>query len=159
MKSFLLYLGVVLAIGTATNIEGFAKSVFTQELLNKFNKINTCWLILYFFLLQFLQFSLPGVFFCYLVFYSLRCVVAAVLAGSVDSIFSWKQTFRPLIPSISEAVSYAAGFIVSSFVMTHFKSNESIGFIATAAIAVIHMGVFAFSKRKTLVAFKTILRD
>lgn len=151
---------VVLAIGVSTNIEGFAKSVFNQESLNTFNKINTAWMVVYFILLQHLQSDLLGVFTGFLLFYAMRGVIATSLASRQCSpVFTWHELLRPLLPTAIESIGYVAGYLASREVMLRFADKELLGFGVCCVIGVCHVAAFVFYRKQDLVAFKQSVRD
>lgn len=160
VNCFLLYVAVVLAIGVSTNIEGFAKSVFNQESLNLFNKLNTAWLVVYFFVLQYLQASLQGVFTGFLLFYCMRGIIAAVLASRQCSpTFAWYEILSPLLPSVLESAGFIGGYFVSKLIMQRFAHKELLGFAICCVVGVTHVGAFVWFRRKDLKKFKQTVRD
>lgn len=146
-------------MGVSTNLEGFAKSVFNQKTLNTFNKLNTVWLVAYFFVLQTLQsFDLEGVMASYIVFYWMRCFIAVALASSVNPHLHWRFILAKFIPAPIEFLSYGAALYVSYTLMASF-SQSLLGFGVCGILGVIHLLVVAFSYRSELREFKRAINN
>lgn len=161
-RGFLLYIVVVLGMGVSTNLEGFAKSVFNQESLNTFNKLNTGWLFLYFFVLQTLQtFDLEGVMLSYVIFYWMRCFIAVGLAARVDAQLQWRGILLKFLPSVFEAVSYGAAlFLTRVFMQTGDRLQmKSSAFLVCGALGACHMAAVAFAYRSELKEFKEAIKN
>lgn len=149
-------------MGVSTNLEGFAKSVFNQQALNTFNKLNTGWMIAYFFLLQVLQrFDLEGVMTSYIVFYWTRCIIAVGLASTVDPQLNWKGIMAKFVPSPVEGLSYVLALGVTHYVMAYFeaRSRDMLGFLVCGVIGVSHLAAFAYTKRSELREFRAAIRN
>lgn len=146
-------------MGVSTNLEGFAKSVFNQSALNTFNKLNTLWLVVYFFLLQTLQsFGLEGVMVSYIIFYWMRCFIAVGLASSIDPQLNWRIVMAKFLPSTFECLSYPAALFLSHLLMSSL-ADPFLGFLACAAIGVCHFAGLAYMYRSELRDFKAAIHN
>lgn len=158
IRGFLVFIFIILAMGVATNTEAFAKSIFNQAALQRFNKLNSGWLLIYFVVLKGLQTQgLLGVFCAYLIFYWMRACMAAWIAASVTPSISLPKIALSLLPTPLEAVLYLIGFGVSGWLMHNFSSNKLLNFGAVVAFSLLHFGVFLFFKRKFLREFRALL--
>jgi len=158
VKGFLLYIVVVFAIGVASNLEGFAKSVFDQKSLQEFNSLNTKWLLVYFFLLQYLRsLGLLGVFAAFLTFYSCRAIIALRAASKINAHFDWKEIARAVLPDLRDLSLYLCALLFTQLVMGAFEAKPHLGFGVCAVCAVAHFGVFLYLKRASLREFRSLL--
>lgn len=158
VSGFLLYVLVVLAIGVASNLEGFAKSVFDQQSLQEFNALNTKWLVLYFFLLHYLRrLGLLGVFSAFLAFYSCRAVIAVRAVHKINSCFDWRQIASAVLPDLRNAGLYLLALFFTHLVTGAFEAKPHLGFAICAACAVCHFCVFLYLKRASLGEFRRLL--
>ena len=146
-------------MGAASNLEGFAKSVFDQRALNRFNSINTKWLVVYFFLLTYLvRFGLMGVFTSLLIFYSMRCGIALWVVQSVDAGFDGKKIGGALLPGAVEFGSFLGAATCCGVVMKGMEERRMVGFLVCVFISLIHLALFIYFKMEKLLEFKRIIR-
>lgn len=145
-------------MGVSTNLEGFAKSVFNQDSLQKFNKMNTIWLVAYFVILRFLQsYELVGVFLAYTIFYWMRVAIAIWTSVASSEYIQWKTIVKAFAPSVVELVAFVIGNQLSSIVMK--SMNETIGFLVCCAIGGVHLVVFGWLRRHTIKDFRAALKQ
>ena len=158
VSGFLLYVLVVLAIGVASNLEGFAKSVFDQQSLQEFNALNTKWLFAYFFLLHHLRsLGLLGVFSAFLAFYTFRAAIAVRAANKISACFDWRQVVSAVVPDLRDASLYLCALLLTHLVMGAFEAQPRVGFALCAACAVSHFCFSLYLKRASLREFRRLL--
>lgn len=153
----MLYIVVVLAIGVSTNIEGLTKSVIDQRSLNLFNQLNTAWLVVYFCLLQYLQSTLLGVFTGYLMFYTMRFIIAAYLLLTAHDDFRSASSISRLLPRLYEIAAFAVGYYCSRLLMLHFDGKPTLGFMMCTLLTIVHLAVFAYLRKSDLLYIRAIL--
>jgi hypothetical protein len=158
VAAFLLYILVVLAIGVASNLEGFAKSVFDQKSLQDYNSLNTKWLVAYFFLLHYLRgHGLLGVFGAFLAFYSMRSAIAIRTASRIDPYFDWKKMAGAIVPGLLDTALYLSALVFTHVAMSAFEARPHIGFAACVVCALAHFGCFLYLKKELLLEFRRLL--
>lgn len=160
IAGFLIYIGVILGIGVSGNMEGFAKSVFDQAALLKFNKLNTFWLVFYFVLLRLLQTQgLTGVMLAYFVFYGTRTVIAVWMSDSINPHIRWKDIVASFCPKPLECLGYLVAVASTYLIMTAFSNKPTLGFCICTGLGIIHFGLFIYSKKSTLSDFKRLIKQ
>ncbi len=155
-----MFIVVVFGMGVASNVEGFAKGVFNQSALDKFNKLNTAWLVVYFFLLRILQtYGLIGVMIACVIFYTMRIIIAIYLASSMNSNIRWQRLVKAFIPSMYESMLFIVSLLLTRQVMITFKDRPIVGFIVCIAIGAVHFTVFVYYRRPMIKEFRSLLKS
>lgn len=156
----MIYIVVILAIGVSNNVEGFAKSIFNQASLQRFNKLNTGWLVVYFFVLLLLQrFGLTGVMIAQFLFFGIRVVIAIAVVDSINAHISWRSFVTPFMPGLYESISYGAALAVSWFVNNKlFPNRPTQAFALCLLIGICHFAAYIYFRRSLIRQFKTLVK-
>lgn len=135
----------MLCVGVVGHVESFAKATFDSSTMKTFNQYSTVWQVIYFVILHTLtRYGTPGIFLAYIIYLSVRTVIAGMLSMRISACIDTQTYTTPFRLSAIEFLGYCTATLLVHAIMAVAMAHgmPRLGIMAVVVVGIGHVGVF-----------------